>query len=60
MRVSKYALPCAPTKCVVGGYCVYRDEQGVCDEPRINKGNGDAKCHRMGNAELLKYLGEKN
>jgi hypothetical protein len=29
---------------------------GYCDDPRINKGNDDAACHRMSNKQLLEYL----
>jgi hypothetical protein len=36
--------------------CVYRDAQGVCDEPQINKGNGDSACHKMLNKDLKPHL----
>ena len=46
----------APSFCAVPGACVYRAEGSVCDEPQINKGNGDAACHRLGNRDLLDRL----
>lgn len=54
-RVSIRQIPCWPQFCAVSG-CVYRDRAGVCDEPRINKGNSDARCHSMLNKELLALL----
>lgn len=61
MRVSKRALPNTPRQCCVAQPCVYR-VNGQCDEPQINKGNGDAACHRFNNKDLLLQLkptGEK-
>lgn len=56
MRTSIYAIPAAPTPCRKPGHCVYRDENEICDEPRINKGNSDAACHGMSNKDLLELL----
>lgn len=39
-------LPRTPRVCALPMPCVYR-ESGVCDDPRNNKGNSDAACHRM-------------
>jgi len=54
-RVSIYALPKNNATCDVKAECVYRVGD-ICDEPRINKGNGDAACHRMSNKVLLPLL----
>lgn len=57
-RVSIGEIPCYPKVCRVPKPCVYRQGEigGWCDEPRINKGNSDAACHRMNNKDLLKLL----
>lgn len=46
-------MPRTPHRCPK--QCVYA-VAGVCDDPRINKGNGDAYCHRRGNREVLSWL----
>jgi hypothetical protein len=56
MRIQIDQIPRTPTPCPVEN-CVYRDDNGICDEPRINKGNSDAKCFRMSNKALLVILG---
>jgi hypothetical protein len=33
------------------------NQAGICDEPRINKGNSDAECHRFLNKAVLAMLG---
>jgi hypothetical protein len=55
--VTKNSIPKTPTKCPVGE-CVYNGESmaGVCDDPRINRGNSDAKCHTMKPIELVEIL----
>jgi len=58
MRVQISALPDKPTKCNMVS-CVYNDNN-VCDDPRINKANGDAECHKMNNKDLLLILKETN
>lgn len=55
-RVSAYAIPNSPRRCSVGGGCIYRTSFDICREPRTNKGNGDAACHRMNNKDLLPKL----
>jgi len=55
-RVSIRRIPNCPTLCGLGKPCVYRDANGICDEPRINKGNGDAACHALNNKDLLPHL----
>lgn len=52
-RVQKWELP-SPAVCPIMD-CVY-NKQGGCDEPCINKGNGDAKCHKWSNRRLLIYI----
>lgn len=53
MRVSRGQLPSKPTPCRKP--CVY-SEGGICSEPQINKGNGDAYCHRISNKHVLAWL----
>jgi hypothetical protein len=54
-RVSTLQLPRVPTPCPKT--CIYATE-GMCDEPRINKGNGDAYCHKRNNKDVLAWLNE--
>lgn len=54
-RVSIYRIPRHEMWCPKEE-CVY-NKSGLCDEPRINKGNGDAECHKMNNKDLLVMLG---
>ena len=42
---NRVRLPESPRRCTQQ-QCVY-NEGGVCDDPRINRGNGDAVCHRV-------------
>lgn len=56
MRVQKRSLPNEFVKCAVPRECPYMSSNGYCDDPRINKGNDDAACHRMSNKQLLEYL----
>jgi hypothetical protein len=53
-RVQSWMLPDSWTQCQTR-HCVY-NAGGLCDSPRTNKGNGDAACHRMGNAALFAWL----
>ena len=52
--ISKRDLPNKSTPCIKV-LCVYNVD-GLCDEPRINKGNSDALCHKMTNKHLLELL----
>jgi len=54
-RVSIRTIPSCPMFCSIGQGCVYRIAL-ICDEPRINKGNFDAKCHSINNKDLLAAL----
>lgn len=54
-RVSIHQLPKRNAICSMKVECVYRVD-GVCDEPRINKGNSDSACHKMNNKDLLPLL----
>jgi hypothetical protein len=58
-RVQWYEIPRTPRPCVYGAArnCVYC-ENGICEDPQISKGNGDAKCHRLSNKEVVKMLKE--
>lgn len=53
-RLQLHQIPNAPTQCIKGE-CVY-NRSGTCPEPRTNKGNGDAECHRKTNKTLLAWL----
>lgn len=53
-RIQEHHLPAIPTQCMKTT-CVYAVD-GICDEPRINKGNGDAECHRLSNKRVLQIL----
>lgn len=53
-RVMLRHIPNTPCKCPVV-QCVY-NEQGECDDPRTNKGNSDADCHKTLNKNLLLIL----
>lgn len=61
-RVSASNLPNSTSTCAVANpdgsekWCPYRDGNSYCDEPRTNKGNSDAACHRMNNKDLLRFL----
>jgi hypothetical protein len=55
-RLQRSDIPDAPTPCAWPNACVYRDESGICDEPRTNKGNSDAECHKMPNRQIIGYL----
>lgn len=52
-RIATSFLPMSACTCPFD--CVYRQD-GVCDAPRINKGNSDAHCHRTNNRDLLEAL----
>jgi hypothetical protein len=54
-RVTIKMIPATLTKCPLHG-CVYNSKLGFCDNPRINKGNSDAACHRKTNRDLLMLL----
>lgn len=56
IRVSISSVPSRPTPCGITEKCVYRDANGVCDDPRTNKGNGDAYCHRKNNKDVVAIL----
>ena len=56
-RVQRHDLPNRWVKCS-SVMCVYNVEGGFCDTPQINKGNGDAACHRESNRALLSRLQE--
>lgn len=53
MRVSNRQLPSAPTPCT--NPCVY-SVNWICDQPQINKRNGDAYCHRLNNRDVMAWL----
>lgn len=55
-RVLLRHLPNTPHSCAERD-CVYREsESGECDNPRINKGNSDAFCHKRNNKTVLEWL----
>jgi hypothetical protein len=58
LRVQLSDLPAFPVQCPLTMPCVYR-VNGMCGEPRINKGNGDAGCHNISNRVVLAALDPK-
>lgn len=48
-------LPRWPRLCALPKPCVYR-ENGACDDPMINNGNGDSACHRMVRWKINEHL----
>lgn len=56
IRVSSGFLPRQPARCPQAA-CIYNAE-GVCDDPRTNRGNSDAACHKKSVAKLLDSLSE--
>jgi len=55
-RIQKRDIPNTPHHCDKTT-CVY-NEAGICDEPRINRGNSDARCFHESNATTLRWLRE--
>lgn len=60
-RVQISRIPNTPCLCSFGApylreKCIYQDGQGVCGEPRTNKGNGDAGCYNVSNKLLMWHL----
>ncbi len=55
-RTSILSIPMEPRQCPMR-HCVY-NELGECDEPRLNKGNGDSLCHKWSNKDLLAMLSD--
>jgi hypothetical protein len=53
-RFQKHHLPRKPVRCPILS-CVY-NEQGMCDDCFINKGNGDATCHKWTNKRVLELV----
>lgn len=53
MRLQRSDLP-QPAFCPLTR-CVY-NLGTTCLEPRVNKGNSDAACHKMSNRELLTHI----
>lgn len=53
-RLSKRHIPNKPTGCH-HFTCPYNSdgEDGICDNPRNNKGNSDANCHKTSIKDLL-------
>lgn len=56
MRLQKRHIPNTPHLCI-NRKCVY-NEDGICDQPRINNGNSDAKCFKRSNKTTLSWLNE--
>lgn len=57
-RIQKWKIPNTPSFCRLEKFCVYRDTTKICDDPRINNGNGDSACHKMLNKDIIKLLAE--
>lgn len=56
MRAKISAIPDVPRQCRIVEPCVYRGKNKNCDEPRTNKGNHDAACHKMLNKYVVTML----
>ena len=56
MRVSIRSVPNIQQQCRIATRCVYRDTDKICSEPRTNKGNSDAACHKMLNRYVMTML----
>lgn len=54
-RMQARELPGREMRCNLEKFCVYRQNR-LCDDPRNNKGNGDAACHKMGNRAIYEKL----
>jgi hypothetical protein len=48
-------LPGTPHHCSFPATCVYR-ENGVCDDPYINNGNGDSACFKTTRWKVAEHL----
>jgi hypothetical protein len=57
--ITKRNIPNELCQCIKSD-CVYNDEDSLCDEPRINRGNSDAKCFRIRPRIVLTWLCEYN
>jgi hypothetical protein len=53
-RMQKWMIPDKPSLCEKT-QCPY-DENSVCLQPRTNKGNSDAHCHRENIKDLVARL----
>lgn len=61
--ITKHSIPDRPMICIEED-CVYcegymKGDGGTCDTPWINRGNGDALCHRVRPREVLTWLTEE-
>jgi len=54
MRIQNRRIPNTPRLCPFWG-CVY-NESHECDNPQINRGNSDARCHKMNPAQIITHL----
>lgn len=57
MRYQQRDLPDYPCVCPMI-FCIYHNKVigGGCDNPRNNKGNSDAKCHRKSNKWVVEIV----
>ena len=56
-RIGKSWLPRRSVRCNLVVECVYK-EQGVCNNPNVNSGNGDAACHKMSARKVMQAIEE--
>jgi hypothetical protein len=54
LRTPKRRIPNWPSRCPFKE-CVY-NQGDYCDDPRTNKGNSDAVCHKMTNKKIIEHL----
>jgi hypothetical protein len=54
--VTKHSLPTEPRVCTAFT-CIYSIEGGqICRDPRNNRGNSDAHCHKVSPREVMTWL----
>jgi hypothetical protein len=58
-RTSIRSVPDTPKYCLLKRPCPYRDQQILCDDPQINKGNSDSACHSMTNKRVIAFLSNR-
>jgi len=51
-EIPSFHVQCPFTKCVYNGLV----HDSGCDNPRINRGNSDARCHNMNRAQIISHL----
>lgn len=58
-RIPATRIPDTLSKCAVISECPYKKD-GLCSQPRTNKGNSDSACFNLSNKVLTWYLSKAN